>query len=175
MAICRVAVENLRDLLAPRFLVLGVNLFPFGSNSSWSRVELGDVEHGELVSLDEFACLLVMRCIFGGEAADNVSRQCHRRHLIFQKITHLVELLHRILPIHLVKHVVAATLNWNVQELINTGVLHDVSHCLQVLQNVRWVRHTKSQHRVVRHHFDDVFEQVGKVCADVASIGACVL
>jgi len=156
-----VAVENLGDLLTACLLVLRVDLLPLRSDCTRSRIELGDVKDRELVALDQLTSLLVVSLILSGEATDDIRCQSHRRHLIFEEIAHFIELLSRVLAIHFVEHIVAAALHGHMQELVDSGVLHDVSHGLQMLENVGWVGHAESKHTVVRHHLDDSLEKFG--------------
>ena len=81
-----------------------MNLLPFGGNCTWSRVELGDVEHWELVVLDKFACFLVHLIIFGWEAAYDIGGEGHIRNMLLQEIADLVELLDCVLSVHFVKN-----------------------------------------------------------------------
>lgn len=141
VAICRVRIEDLRDLLTPRLLVLSLDLLPFGSNGSWPWVKLRNVENWEPVAFNKVTSLLVMLRCLSWEATDDVSSKGHCWHLIAQEVTHLVELLNCVLPVHLVEDVIRTALNGNVQELVYARVLHDVSHGLKVFQDVGWVRH----------------------------------
>ncbi len=133
VAICRVRVKDLGDFRASRLLLLRVYLLPFGSHCAWSRVELRDVEHWELVASYKLACLLMVRTLFSREPTDDICSQGHCRHGIAQEVTHFVELFDGVFAIHLVEHVIRAALDGDVKELVDARMPHNVCHSLQVL------------------------------------------
>ena len=62
-----------------------------------------------------------------------------------------------------------------MQELIDTRMIEDVCDGLQVLKDVRWVRHAQSEHGVVGHYFDYAPEKCWKICVYVAAVCTGVL
>lgn len=160
VTISRVAIKDRGNLLTARFFVLSVYLFPFRCHSSRSRIELRNVEHRELVSIDKAACLFVVRLLLSRETTDDIGREGHGRHLVFQKVAYLVELFNGILTVHLVQDCVTTALNRYMKELINSRMLHDVRHGLKMLENVWRICHTEAEHCVIRHDFDYGLQQV---------------
>lgn len=75
---------------------------------------------------DKRASLFVVLGLLSWKAADDIRGQGHMGHLTLEEVTDLIELLHCVLPVHLVKDIVRATLDWHMEELINSRVLHDV-------------------------------------------------
>ena len=64
------------------------------------------------------------------EAADDISSESHMGHGALEEVANFIELFNSIFSVHLIEHVIRTTLHWNMQELVHTWVVHNVSHRL---------------------------------------------
>ena len=110
------------------------------------------------------------RVIFGWEATDDICGESHVGHMVDQEITNFAELFHSVFTVHLLKHRVRPRLNWHMQELVDSRMVHDVGHRLQVFEDKWRIGHSKSEHHMIRHDCNNRLEKCGQVCVDVAAI-----
>lgn len=69
---------------------------------------------------------------------------------MLQKIvTDFGKVLDRVLPIHLFKDIVMASLYGNMDEGKDSGMVQKMGNSPQMFQHVRWIRHTNSHHNLL--------------------------
>ena len=83
------------------------------------------------------------------KAANNICCNDHIWYVIHQKVTDFAEFCAGVLSIHLVENRVRTTLDWHVQKLVDSWMVENVSHGLQMFQNERRISHTKTKHDIV--------------------------
>ena len=122
-------------------------------NEGLPRVELGDVQDGELVLVHEAERLLKLLLRLARESSDDVGGQREPR----DETQHLVrdgfEVSESVLSVHPNQHRVRSRLYRHVQEREDVGPPHSLGDALHVLQHVRWVCHPKAKHHSCRGRY----------------------
>ena len=96
--------------------------------------------------------------ILGGESADNVGCQGDIGDILLQEVADLIELFDEVLSVHLVKYVIGTTLDWDMKEGIDSRMVQNVCHRIQVLQDVGRIGHAHSEHGRRGHYIYDLFQ-----------------
>mmetsp|Transcript_16119 Transcript_16119/g.54032 ORF Transcript_16119/g.54032 Transcript_16119/m.54032 type:complete len:242 (+) Transcript_16119:651-1376(+) len=92
-------------------------------NSSGSRVELSDVDNGELVLVEEIHSMLEIFFTFRREATDDVSCYSDIWHVLKQVIHQNFEIFSCVLSFHVLENLVTAALHRDVKELEDAGMV----------------------------------------------------
>lgn len=88
----------------------------FGGCCPWSRIELADVHHWEVVVLHQVNRIVKLLVGLAWETTNDVSGDGQFRHVLNQVVANFLEICHGILPVHLFKYDVISTLNRNVDK-----------------------------------------------------------
>jgi hypothetical protein len=79
-----------------------------------------------------------------------------------------------VLALHVLEHLVAATLDRDVQEFEDARMIQDARHLLHVLENMRWICHAKTKHNTIWEYVHYVVEQLRQWHVNVLAVSACV-
>mmetsp|Transcript_20194 Transcript_20194/g.48136 ORF Transcript_20194/g.48136 Transcript_20194/m.48136 type:complete len:316 (-) Transcript_20194:535-1482(-) len=170
-----VVVDQSRQPTTPSLDDFCGEAFEASGWSSWSWIKLRNVDKGETMPLHELHGLFKVVLCLGGETAYDVCRNHHPRHSLSQEVHNVRELLRRVLALHCIEYRVASSLDGNVEERVHVGSLQQRRDRLQVLQNVRWVRHPNLEHDARGKNIGHSSDNSGERRANVTTVSPGVL
>ena len=66
--------------------------------------------------------------------------------MLQEEIANCPELFYSVLSVHFVQYIVMSSLDWNMNEAINSWVVQKVGNCMKMVEHVRRVCHSNPHH-----------------------------
>lgn len=140
------------------------------------QVKLVDVQHLKLVLLDQAHAALEFLVGLLRETTDDVGGNGDIGHVLQEVVADGLELLDRVLAVHLLQDGVVAGLHRDVDQTVDAWVVEEVRDGAQVVQHVGWVGHAQPDHYlvVVLQLLAQGDQQLGDIGVDVSPVCARV-